>query len=357
MGVVTSTDLLELIQKRHTGPGYIVLDEVPDGTGASARRRCDALAIGIWPSHGYAFDGYEIKVSRGDVQRELRDPAKADSIGVYVDRWWLVIPDLKIIDGLAIPDTWGILYPRSQVLRTHRKAPVRKAKPVDRALLAALIRKVCKDWVSRRDHETYVENAETLARGVVAAEVQSDRLQLERSVKDLETKLQQFKDKSGVDIANASWWEMGHIAEAVNMLVESRHSHGHTSVDPRTAVATALHSQAERMRRAVTEYADAASKLARQAESVEALALQYGPPIDLPVDMFETMERVIGTAVDDALAELQRQAGGIGEQIVKEARGAGMYRGLGVATKLGLLDGTRERSSPVVGQSGSAPDL
>lgn len=125
---LTSNDLFKLILKRHEGPGWIVLAEVGNSTGTNTQRHADAIAMGIWPSRGFSLHGYEIKVSREDVKKELRDPGKADAVGQYVDYWWLAISDLSIIDGLEIPESWGILVPKKSALRVHRQAPLRSSK-------------------------------------------------------------------------------------------------------------------------------------------------------------------------------------------------------------------------------------
>ena len=95
---MTAADLIALIRKRHEGPAWIVVTEVANGTGGHAKRHADALALGLWPSHGHAIIGYETKVSREDVKKELRDPSKADPVGKFCDEWNLVISDESIID-------------------------------------------------------------------------------------------------------------------------------------------------------------------------------------------------------------------------------------------------------------------
>lgn len=92
----------DLIRKKEA-PSGIFLTEVgsPDG-----RRRADALFIpGVG---GKGIDGYEIKVSRADLRAELADPRKVDSWKRYCRRWWLAVPDAKMLDGLDVPDDWGI---------------------------------------------------------------------------------------------------------------------------------------------------------------------------------------------------------------------------------------------------------
>lgn len=83
--------------------------------------------------------GHEVKVSRGDWLRELRDPTKADTWRQYCDRWWLVAPA-----GVARPDElptgWGLLVPVGRVLRAVVPAPVLDPQPMPPDTRAALLR-------------------------------------------------------------------------------------------------------------------------------------------------------------------------------------------------------------------------
>src|ERR1700722_2637360 len=91
-----------MLAARYPSPEWATFFEVQNGTGwehnrpGKKARRADALAFGIWPSRGYAVHGFEIKRSRSDWLRELTDVAKADAIGSFCDRWWLVVADTKV---------------------------------------------------------------------------------------------------------------------------------------------------------------------------------------------------------------------------------------------------------------------
>ena len=98
-----------------------MLWEVANSTGWKTKRHADAVAIGIWPSHGYAIHGVEVKRSRADLMREFKDPSKADAVGAYCDHWWLVLADAKIADGVQLPASWGVLAPKDQLLAKYRR--------------------------------------------------------------------------------------------------------------------------------------------------------------------------------------------------------------------------------------------
>lgn len=231
--------LEQLIRKRHEGPAWIVIEEVGNGTGYNVKRHADALAIGIWPSRGYEIHGYEVKRSRGDVQKELDDPSKADAVGKYCDYWWLVIEDLKIIDGLVIPATWGILVPKNKVLRIHRKAPKRDATPVNRSFVAAVVRKVTDGWVPKHVHDELKKTAKEEATKELENRNKYARDDSKHELEELRGVIKRFQEMTGVVIAEAyshepdgtlrpkSAWELEGIGEAVKAVVNIRRTYGH----------------------------------------------------------------------------------------------------------------------------------
>ena len=90
------------------GKGYAIAFEVADQSGFGGRRRIDAVVIGLWHSHGLFMHGFEIKRTRADLQRELRDPEKARQSARFCDTYSLVVPADLNIGGLHIPEDWGI---------------------------------------------------------------------------------------------------------------------------------------------------------------------------------------------------------------------------------------------------------
>ncbi len=207
---MTST-LEEMIDKRFPAPGWCVLWEVANGTGWKTRRHADAVAIGIWPSHGYAIHGVEIKRTRSDLMREFKDPSKADAVGKYCDHWWLVLADAKIADGVQLPTSWGVLAPKDQLLRVVKKAPTLKPKAVDRSFFAALVRNVMTGYVPQHEHDALKER------------------QRDEIVQELErTRAYQ---REGVEVSS---YNAGNIGAAVRTVLTLRHhlAHDHLEKHP-----------------------------------------------------------------------------------------------------------------------------
>jgi hypothetical protein len=280
--------LIGLIRKRHDGDGWFVFDELQNGTGGRYTGRADALALGLWPSHGFKLHGYEIKESREDLKKELRDPQKADNFAKYCHMWWLCVRDVKLMDGLVLPDNWGVLIPKGGVLRTHRKATIKAdPKPLDAAFVASMIRKVSKEYVPRSEHNAYIENAEKLAREKVQQDRKYQHSEAEHDLTMLKTSLKQFESESGVRLFSeeSRWslnqWQMGNIGKAVKAIIEARDVIGHRRhEDPIEMVqreASRLEHQAESH---VTAAAESRAAAARVRQLLERLMTDGKPELD-----------------------------------------------------------------------------
>jgi hypothetical protein len=113
---------------------YIHLSEVSDATGTRSRA-ADGVMIPIWPSRGHHMIGIEIKTSRSDWQKELRNPSKADKFFARCAQWYLVTLNKdSIASPEDVPIPWGHIHIDSESKRPKvlKKAPLnRNAKPLD----------------------------------------------------------------------------------------------------------------------------------------------------------------------------------------------------------------------------------
>ena len=117
---VTSGDIYTRIRAAYPfEKGWITMGEVqPHGTS----RRFDALAIMGWGSRGFEAVGFEIKVSRGDWLKELKDPSKADPLVSLCTRWWVCAPP-GVVQAAELPESWGLLVFHSGQTRAAKQAP------------------------------------------------------------------------------------------------------------------------------------------------------------------------------------------------------------------------------------------
>lgn len=108
--------------------------------------RVDALVLGEWASQSYALHGFEIKVSRADWLRELRQPHKA-ALAAETDYWWLVSPP-GVATPEELPPGWGHLQLGARGLKVVRPALSRPERglgdlgaPLPRELVVTLLRR------------------------------------------------------------------------------------------------------------------------------------------------------------------------------------------------------------------------
>lgn len=142
---ITSNDLMVLLRASmnapsRPSPGYIV-GELEAPTGG---RRADALFFPLGHTRRGEIHGYEFKISRSDLLTELADPMKADPWLRYCTTWNLLVSDPKIVQGLDIPEAWGILAPPAtnrRALTVIRPAPkLRPTTAMSPALMQAIAR-------------------------------------------------------------------------------------------------------------------------------------------------------------------------------------------------------------------------
>lgn len=212
--------LLALIMKRFPSESWALMYEVADATGARHSRWADAVAMGLWPSRGLDLHGMEIKASRSDWLRELKKPAKAETICSFCHYWWLVAADSTVVKMEELPHTWGLLIPHGGSLKTVKQAPRLDPKPVTPVFLAALMRAACKPaatanakalqaefWRGQKDEK---ERAERHSKG------------LEKAYAELQRQVTEFEVNAGFRIT--SWGQVaGKVGQTVRAVLNGEH--------------------------------------------------------------------------------------------------------------------------------------
>lgn len=149
----TEAEIVELLRARYckdsgNGPAAVLIPQVRNAAGFDATRTADALVMNLWPSRGLHLEGFEVKCSRSDVLKELRQPEKAEAFARWCERWWLVLADETHIKDGELPEPWGLLVRRPYKdgfrLIAVKEAPYRPEAPKElpKTLLAALLRQV-----------------------------------------------------------------------------------------------------------------------------------------------------------------------------------------------------------------------
>lgn len=203
---LTAKDMTELLRAHYLPEGKpaggIFAPEIgsPDG-----RRFADAIWQSTTRSGGLLFVGHEIKVSRADVAVELKDPTKAEPWMQYCDKWWLTISDPALIDGMDIPEAWGVMSPpsgrRKRSMTILKEAPLLKPASKEPGLLRLLT------WYSHRQSE-------------LRNEAQREYTNLESQVRNLEYNLKNTKD--GVPMS----WEERFVSDVYAKFTERMKDEG-----------------------------------------------------------------------------------------------------------------------------------
>lgn len=205
---LTAHDLCRRIAAAHAAPEWVALFEVRDGAGWD-RRTADAISMNLWKSRGLTLRGFEVKVSRGDLRRELDDPAKAEGVARFCDEWWLVVPKGLVRDEAQdVPVGWGIMEAdeTKDGLRTVRPA-TRNPEPtaLTRGFMAQVLKAAARmvsrenhDWVRREDIAQEIEAAVERGRACVPHEAQL----LKSRADDLERRVSEFRKLTGIDLTS-----------------------------------------------------------------------------------------------------------------------------------------------------------
>lgn len=214
-----TNELMDRLRARYSGNAYALIKEVGNGTGMNCNRHCDALVMSLWPSRGLELIGCELKVSRADWIKELKQPEKAEDICSYCDRWYVVAADQKIVQPGELPPTWGLLVANGTGLKTVTEAPRLEAKQMDRSMLAAIMRRVNEQTadivaVKAARDEGYKSGLESIT--------YTQKCEKERHEK-LQARVDEFYKASGVDI-NQYYTDAKDIGKAVRMVLRGEHN-------------------------------------------------------------------------------------------------------------------------------------
>lgn len=190
--------LLGLIRQTYPSPEWAVFQEVGVGT-----RYADAVALGIWQSRGYTLVGFEFKEHRGDWLRELKNPAKAESVAGHVDGFYLVAGNDGVAKVEELPEPWGLYVANAD--RTKLKCvkkcqwfPDRDKTIVKRHFVAAMLRRVSENTVPKSEMNAIVEVRvkEALERAREGRELEMLRERLQKETAALDT----FAQITGIDL-------------------------------------------------------------------------------------------------------------------------------------------------------------
>lgn len=220
--ILTENDLLDRLRVKYgedsgNGPAWAFVPKVRSGAGFDARRTVDAYAMNLWPSRGLTLHAFEIKSSRSDWQRELKNPAKAEEFCALADYFYLVVGDKKIVQSGELPETWGLIVPHGKGLKVAIEAP--RLHAVDwivrdsimppsfgRSFLAALLRSATAVGnVTPQD----ISDAEQRGRDEQAAMDKRNREDYQARFNSLQARVREFEQASGIRLNTSEFSSYG----------------------------------------------------------------------------------------------------------------------------------------------------
>lgn len=114
-----ASEVKDLLRDMHSDVSrWVTAEEVPVKTGGG-NRRLDFVAMECWESRGHALWGFEVKVSKADLAREIRDPSKHTCFFECLDYYSIAAPE-EIVDVDTVPEAWGIVVVRDKEIRWRR---------------------------------------------------------------------------------------------------------------------------------------------------------------------------------------------------------------------------------------------
>lgn len=214
---MNTAEVKAALRARFLPPEWSLFFEVGDATGTKQSRWADAVAMNLYPSRGLEIHGFEIKVSRSDWLRELKDPSKSAAVQRYCDRWWVVCPDGIIKPG-ELPPTWGHYQANeNRTIRQVVAAPKLEAEPVTRSFMAALMRRagaIDTDVVSATVRAE-VERQRAGDRESINREIEARTTEAQRAIEQLK----EITDFAGVEPSR--WLNSEEIGRAVAYVLKT----------------------------------------------------------------------------------------------------------------------------------------
>ena len=184
-----------MLRLRYQYPEWLVVTEA-----TFESRRCDAMAVNLWPSAAFYTHGFEIKATRSDWLRELADVTKSEPIRKHCHKFWLVAPkEVATVDEL--PVGWGWLQIQGSRLKAVKQAKETSREALSPRFVARLMAKACEqspviDGLRDRLERAQKQNDE-IVQAAVEQRMKHHKADLERH-REAAEKLWTFQRQTGI---------------------------------------------------------------------------------------------------------------------------------------------------------------
>lgn len=211
---LSTFEVIARLEKKYTPPSWAFFTEVKSSVGFG-NRRADGIAVAMWRSLGLEIMGFEVKASRADFLREIKNAGKSDEIFQYCNRWWLVVGDPSIIKDGELPPTWGLQVPHGTGFKVAVKAPSLNPVPLTTWFVAEILRR---QFNSQKRPECLEQEFQ---RGFEAGKSSATDVNLKYEIQKaekLQKRVDDFEKSSGIQIDD--WHDASDIGAAVKTVLE-----------------------------------------------------------------------------------------------------------------------------------------
>lgn len=210
---VTATDILLTLTDFFPKPEWLIGYEVGNSTGAQVRRHADAVVINTYPSKNFEIRGFEIKVSKQDLKKELENGAKADEIAKFCHYWFLVTPK-DLTKDFIIPEPWGIYEYHNDRLKMVKKPLLNENVIINHGFMCGLLRGRERYHESQR--QKLLDQAKKAIKEDTIFGIRQDLKDYDRIIKSLK----EVKEKTGIDLI--SWSPSEDTVKALKTVINIR---------------------------------------------------------------------------------------------------------------------------------------
>lgn len=265
-----SSRIYAALHKRYAPPEWAFAVEVYRSTGSHANeRRADAVAMELYPSRGLHLEGFEVKASRSDWLRELKNPAKVEQGVFRFCLYWWVVTVTGVVQPGELPSTWGLMVYKGDG-RLHADVTAPKLTPEVQptwGLLGSLLRRLTEGSTPNAAVGAVVEQR---VEQRLAQKAEAHAL-LEAEHRQLVEAVECFEEASGLWLRGGRWRAQVGTERAAQLGAAVKQALGEDRrVDGQLHAMRAVRDHARR----VAEECD------RQVEFLEAALTPAPPPQD-----------------------------------------------------------------------------
>jgi hypothetical protein len=203
---ITERAITELLRYRYPAEkGWAFYAQLRAGAGWD-RRAIDAFVVGTWESQAGRSIAIEVKISRGDFMRELREPRKRAPWEKLAGECYFATP-AGLVKPDELPEGWGLLELRGSKMVQKKAAQQRKPEPWPMSFIGMMLRRTC-DAPAELPPALWKLDGRDITEAdldaVTAARFQAQRETIERDARQAGYESGRARHKHAIDLFDAA---------------------------------------------------------------------------------------------------------------------------------------------------------